>query len=268
MKKLITISSLLVVGTFVAGAASVVPQDLQNENLLFYWDFATSADPTKKPGSVSVNKDHLTWNEAGYGHSERSAIYSSNVGNADLYANNFTVSFDVANFTANNWENLLSVYTNGSSGDSHALMLQKNNSGKMMLYVGGIGGNTNYFGGSTTSKNAEFVDYSTVHNSDWTTLTFTSDGSTFKVYVDGVAVGEGASLTTTETKITGFQFLSAFGGSRVATSGDLDNIAIWNTALTAAQVSSLCAPVPEPSMFGLLAGLGALSLVGARRRRR
>jgi len=259
--KLISSAALFCAATAFANAASVIPTDLQNDNLIYFWDFSSSGNPTR--GTVSGT--NFTYNEGGYGTLTGAGPYTTSVSN--IKANSFTFSFDVSSIQINQWCDILSIYTNSqTSGDNNALMVQSDgtNTGNIQLYIGGIGGATTYFGGATTSRSTQICEYSKVGGTTWTTITFSSNGSTFSVYVDGKKTGT-VSLTTTEEAITGFQVGSAFGDQRVMTSGSFDNIAFWNVALTDAQVLSL---VPEPSAFGLLAGLGAIALAVSRRRRR
>ena len=80
--------------------------------------------------------------------------------------------------------------------------------------------------------------------------------SDVKVYADasGISAGE------TRTLITG-DFSSWTG---TVDFGDVENVRVVKSA----DGLSLVAAIPEPSAFGLLAGLGALALVASRRRRK
>ncbi len=265
MKKFITIASIFAAGTLWANAASKVPESLKNDNLVFFWDFETSAAATKSPTNVTLNNS-FEYDQTGHfgKYTGSNGVWTTNASNSGLKANSFTISMDVSGFSANNWENLFSLYTNNITyGDNHALMIQKNNDNTMKMFVGGVGGSESYFGGATSSGTGDLGSYADISGTAWKTLTFSSNGSQFKTYLDGKLLST-VSLATTDAAITGFQFGSAFGNGRKSAAANFDNIAFWNVALTDSQVASL---VPEPSAFGLLAGLGALALAGARRRR-
>ena len=110
------------------------------------------------------------------------------------------------------------------------------------------------------------TDYGTVGGSalplnTWTFLSATYDGSTLKMYVNGTQVGS--------TKITGSIFTTSdplrIGGdwdSEMFT-GLIDNVRIYNTALTQAQIQSdmntpVTSPAPAaPAVTGETPGLGA-----------
>ena len=66
-----------------------------------------------------------------------------------------------------------------------------------------------------------------------------------------------------------------FGTAASTFRGQIDEVAIWNRTLSATDMSELynggngvnLAPIPEPNSLALL-GLGALGMIGYRRRRR
>ena len=266
MKRFITIAALVAASTAFADAKSEIPSALQDDSLVLFYDFSTGAGANK--GSSSMTNSFSRVEDGQYGTLSGSGPYTTGASSFGMKANAFTVSFDVSSASLSNWTNLLSIYTNGTTyGDNNALMLQQNNAGSIMLYVGAIGGTTSYFGGASAGANATILSTSDISGSEWKTITFTSDGEKFVVYVDGKQTAT-ASLATTSEAITGFQFGSAFGGSRALTSASFDNIAFWNKTLTAAEVASLFPTIPEPSAFGLLAGLGALAFAVSRRKRR
>lgn len=110
------------------------------------------------------------------------------------------------------------------------------------------------------------MDGQTAISTDWMTFTITCDGNTLSLYQNGLLVGSREYLVG-NVDITGIQFGQSFGGGRGITSADIDNVGLWDKALTADEIkllNGLTVPEPATATLGLL-GLSALFL---RRRRK
>jgi len=88
-------------------------------------------------------------------------------------------------------------------------------------------------------------------------------------YVDGVDVGSVAIASNTAYSINADPFIGAFNGGSQFFPGVIDEVALFNTALSAERIAvhfnSLSLPVPEPATGSLLLMVG---LLGVRRSRR
>lgn len=204
-----------------------------------------------------------------------SRVWTTNTGGK--FSDAFTFSFKLVDLDANNWTDALSLYTNGAtSGTNYSIQLQKSNSGNLMVY-------TENFSGSNVGGDASNINLGNLDSLKGKTLTLVFDATgatnTLTAYVNGVANTDTVTFTyaegaTPSTALTGFQFGAAFGGDRVSNSVTVDDIVLWNRALTAEEVASLpitttvppTETVPEPATATL--SLLALAGLAARRRRR
>lgn len=207
---------------------------------------------------------------AGGGY-ENSRVWTTSTGGK--FTDAFTFSFKLVDFDSANWNDALALYTNGTtSGTNNSLQLQKNGAGELMLY-------TENFTGSNVGGDDSNINLGSISNLEGKTLTLVFDATgtsnTLTAYVNGTVNADTVTFTyaegvTASTALTGFQFGAAFGGSRVSNSVTVDNIAVWNRALSAEEVASLpltVAPaVPEPTTATL--SLLALAGLAARRRRK
>ncbi len=197
---------------------------------------------------------------AGGGHAD-SRVWTTNLSGGN-FTNAFTFSFQLVDFDSANWNDALALYTNGTTyGFGNSLQFQKDSSGNLMIY-------TENFTGSNVGGDASNINLGSIDSLKGAQLTITLAGNTLTAYVNGTALTDTVTFTyaegvTPSTALTGFQFGAAFGNQRVSNSVTVDNIGVWNRALSAEEVASL--PIPEPTTAAL--SLLALAGLAARRRR-
>ncbi len=274
MKHIITITSLLAAGTLCANAESLdysEYSEAQRNGLLAVWSFSSSASPDLNTIGFGA-PDGFGYDALGFGTISSSTGTPWKVNATNFADGNFTISLDVNYIGVKNWETLLDLSSTGSNGDANTIQLGMNNfTGELMLF-NGVAEKATYGGVQNGGNLGTGLYYQTTLN--WATVTIVSNASEncLSLYVNGVetaswsgdawTAGEDSSLA-----LKGIQIGAVLGGTRKIDNVQIDNIALWNTALSASEVNALIV-VPEPSAFGLLAGLGALALAGTRRRRR
>lgn len=111
----------------------------------------------------------------------------------------------------------------------------------------------------------------TIYDGDWHNVTVTFDGTTRDMYLDGVLINSNTPTGTHNAQNENFH-IGVTNNSEFF-QGELDDVAVFNQALTQSQVSTIAAgnfsafgasSTPEPSSWLLGVGAGAL-LLGLRR---
>ena len=101
-----------------------------------------------------------------------------------------------------------------------------------------------------------------------TVLFLTVQGGTASLYeqtTEGSEVVLVAQTSGMSTSAVNGLYVGHWSGGESQHQGGTMDVGVYNAVLTTAEMASM---IPEPSAFGLLAGLGALALVASRRRRK
>ena len=101
-----------------------------------------------------------------------------------------------------------------------------------------------------------------------TVLFLTVSGGTASLYEQTEAGNEVvlvAQTTGMSTSAVNGLYVGYWNSGESQHQGGTMDVGVYNAVLTTAEMASM---IPEPSAFGLLAGLGALALVASRRRRK
>ena len=237
MRNLITAAALLAAGTALANAAAVTDV-LTTTFSSAGEESVTSISVTNDPSDVSASVTGLT---------DGSSDLSQMTGTGTVVADTTIITPNTNVGTGGTWTLTLS-YTIGSDS----------------LTISGVTLDAVLFNGSGTVQSTVVTRYF-----DFTLTIADTSGSTVATYsVSDIALTGTNSTTASEAVLSGSEVTLAASTT-------------YTVTLTASQGSSNSAngcyvglsgitytyAVPEPSAFGMLAGVGALALVAARRRR-
>ena len=253
-KTLFTLAGL----ALVSGSASAA--------LVGHWEF----DNAGNVGEATLSDNLLTNGDAAYSASGKIGGALALDGSGDFLALSGGAlptglptgasSYTIAAFiqtTSNSRQGIAGWGNYGSGGQVNAFRTTTvNEAGIGNNATGGI---LNYGWGADYGQGAGGTAPGDIYNGDWNHVAVTYDGTTKRLYFNGVELGSGGGPFALNVAAANFRIGSTNGGEFF--NGLIDDVRVYDNALTQSEVTAL---VPEPGSLALL-GLGGL--LGARRRR-
>ena len=283
MKKHMTIAALLAAGTALSNAA------IETE-LLWGLDFTSSSlalstgSGTSVSGSGTISTTGGAVDGAGYYSTSDAAenilkfTASGNTSALNKQTGAFTLSFHAKwdGDSNSQWPVLASFGENNSW--CAKVNFSNDTSPTSIGSAGSYGFAPDSYNFSDNTRGDATLD------GDWHHFAVTFQGSgnaqgtaTLTLYIDGASVATTnwtGSGVDNDSPMSNFSFGGRLSNNNNNANMSFSDIAVYKGVLEADQIGYLgsnkanASAIPEPSAFGLLAGLGALALVASRRRRK
>ena len=259
MKKLLYLflGLLFISQHIVAQVPSYVPTD----GLVGYWPFNGNAnDETGNGNNGTVNgatlisdrfgKENQAYNFAG--DNQYIVVPSS----SDFDSNNLSISLWVS--SSNIQKQFALVRLNYSDASNEHFVVSFNDLNEYGVQVGAKYNNPNCLAGQGWNKNEEIQD---IMDNNFHNIVGTINGNNLNLYIDGILV---KTLTTAYSQTSScwngdIQIGRNWSGDTGFFNGKIDDIGIWNRALTQQEVTNLYASNSSNECSTLVINTGALS---------
>lgn len=229
--------------------------------LVGHWEFDNSGDV----GEATVSSNLETVGDAAYSASGKIGGALALDGTGDY-------------LRVDGSDSLASGLTTGAASFTLAAFVQTTTAGRGIIGWGnyGSGGQVNAFRiGDSANTLTHYswgggVDYANVSapgvtDGTWHHVAATYDGTTKRIYLDGVEVGSGLVVGALNVGSANFRIGSTNSGEIF--NGLIDDVRVYDTALSESAIGGLANPAPIPTPAALPAGLALLGVIGLRRRR-
>lgn len=249
MKTKRNILILLAIFACVSISMAQLPSYVPSNGLVGWWPFDGNAD------DLSSNQNNGTV----YGCSstpDRFGVddnaFSFN-GSSDYIEVQDDVTLDVQNVTISAWYNAINYGLPSQLEQGHIVSKREPSGWGSSFQLALISINDNGIWATYTLGANAWVDYSPLLISEWIHVVYTHDNDSAKLFIDGVKVNSvyaSGGLTTNSLPMW-FGARPNAGGNSSFLQGSLDDIGIWNRALTQSEITSLYQS--EEADYGLVA---------------
>ncbi|HVT07673.1 MAG TPA: LamG-like jellyroll fold domain-containing protein [Polyangia bacterium] len=206
-----------------------------SSGLVGYWKLDETTGTSAADSSGSGNTG--TWSSGGVTRtaSVPSAITFGDPEAITLDGSSGYVTLGAANLPANNAAQSISLWYKGAPNGGNENMISLSNGASSAVQLGFRGSTLiawSWGGGTLISTTA-------TNDTNWHHAVYTYDGTTDRIYVDGTLQASGTSTHQTASVTTAYLGTYNAGGELFA--GSLDDVRVYNRAISAAEVAILAA---------------------------